>query len=179
MWIQAVWYDLFSSAVFLPYFSMLILSLPLLGLGFESTCLSPGFYVRRPKQYDMICWELNLISGFFAFFWLIVWGDAMNKCGWCLAGSRWCWLMGLHQITDPKCELNISSFVTLPHLLDCLICTRNSVSIVLLSWMMGRWHRLVGGGGRLIHIRGWVLSHSLLFFTCAFAFCSLLSCLIF
>ena len=33
---------------------------------------------------------------------------------------------------DPKCKLNISSFLTLPHLLDCLICTRNSVSIVLL-----------------------------------------------
>ena len=43
---------------------------------------------------------------------------------------------------DPKCKLNISSFLTLPHLLDCLICTRNSVSIVLLLSMMGgldRW----------------------------------------
>ena len=33
---------------------------------------------------------------------------------------------------DPKCKLNISSFVTLPLSLDRLICTRNSVSIVLL-----------------------------------------------
>ena len=33
---------------------------------------------------------------------------------------------------DPKCKLNISSFLTLSHLLDCLICTRNFVSIVLL-----------------------------------------------
>ena len=33
---------------------------------------------------------------------------------------------------DPKCKLNISLFLTLPHLLDCLICTKNSVSIVLL-----------------------------------------------
>ena len=55
---------------------------------------------------------------------------------------------------DPKCKLNISSFLALPHLLDCLICTRNSVSIVLLLWMMGRWHKWwvvdsyqgVGGG---------------------------------
>ena len=31
-----------------------------------------------------------------------------------------------------KCKLNISSFFTLPNLLDCVICTRNSVSIVLL-----------------------------------------------
>ena len=43
------------------------------------------------------------------------------------------------------------------------------------------------GGGWLIHIRmwvgdrGWVLSHSLFFFffTSAFAFCSLMSCLMF
>ena len=34
--------------------------------------------------------------------------------------------------SDPKCKLNISLFFTLPHLLDCLICTRNFVSIVLL-----------------------------------------------
>ena len=33
---------------------------------------------------------------------------------------------------DPKCKLNFSSFLTLPHLLVCLICIRNSVSIVLL-----------------------------------------------
>ena len=98
MWVQAVRYDLFSSAVFLPYFNMLILSLPLLGLGSKSTSLSPGFCVRRPRQYDTICWELNLISGFFAFFWLIVWADGINKCGWCLAGGRGCWLKGPHQI---------------------------------------------------------------------------------
>ena len=40
-----------------------------------------------------------------------------------------------------KCKLNISSFLTLPHLSDCLICTRNSVSIILLLWMMGGWDR--------------------------------------
>ena len=33
VWVQAVQYDLFSSGVFLPYFSMLILLLPLLALG--------------------------------------------------------------------------------------------------------------------------------------------------
>ena len=42
---------------------------------------------------------------------------------------------------DTKCKLNISSFLTLPHFLDCLICTRNSVSIILLLWMMGGWDR--------------------------------------
>ena len=87
---QAVQYDLFSSAVSLPYFSMLILPLPLLGLGSKSTSLSPGFCVLRPRQPDAICWELNLISGFFAFFWLTVWADGINKCGWCPAGGRAC-----------------------------------------------------------------------------------------
>ena len=42
---------------------------------------------------------------------------------------------------DPKCKLHISSFVTLPHLLDCLISTRNSVPIVLLLQMMRAWDR--------------------------------------
>ena len=31
-----------------------------------------------------------------------------------------------------KFKLNISSYLTLPNVLDCVICTRNSVSIVLL-----------------------------------------------
>ena len=83
---------------------------------------------------------------------------------------------------DPKCKLNISSFLTLPHLLDCLICTRNSESTVLLLWMMGGWDRWGGGGGWFISgcgwgDRGWVLSHS--FFICAFVFWSLMSCLFF
>ena len=58
--------------LFLPGFCMFILSLPLLGLGSKSTCLSAGFYVRRPRQYDMVCWKFDLISVFFGFSWLIV-----------------------------------------------------------------------------------------------------------
>ena len=79
---------------------------------------------------------------------------------------------------DPKRKLNISTF--LKHLSDFLICTRNSVSIVLLLGMLGgldRWvvvdsYQGVGGGDS-----GWVLSHS--FFICVFVFCSLISCLFF
>ena len=63
-----------------------------------STSLSPGFCVPRPQQYNTISWELNFISGFFAFFWLIVWADGINKCGLCLPGGRGCRLKGLHQI---------------------------------------------------------------------------------
>ena len=52
---------------------------------------------------------------------------------------------------DSKCNLNISSFLTLPHLSDYLICTRNSMSIVLLLQMMGDGL----GGGWLIYSRVW------------------------
>ena len=53
---------------------------------------------------------------------------------------------------DPKCRLNISSFLTLLYLLDSHICTRNSVSIVMLLAMMGDGI----GGAWLIHMRVWV-----------------------
>ena len=71
---------------------------------------------------------------------------------------------------DPKCELIISSFFTLAHLLDGFICTRNIMSIVLLLQMMGGWDRCrvvdlycgVGGG-----TGGWY--HLIVFvFSCAF-----------
>ena len=140
MWVQSVRYNLFFFAVFLPCFSMLILSLRLYGLLSKSSSLSPGFHVHRPMQADSICWELNLISGFFGFFWLMVWLDVVNKCGWCLAGGRGCWLKGLHQIP-------IVSWI-IHHLLHfhiSLIYARNSVSIVLLLWRMGGWHRFGGG----------------------------------
>ena len=176
MWVQSVRYDLFFFAVFLPCFSMLILSLPLYGLLSKSSSLSPGFYVHRPMQADSICWELNLISGFFGFFWLIVWLDVVNKCGWFLAGGRGCWLKGPHQIP-------IVSWI-IHHLLHfhiSLIYARNSVSIVLLLWRMGGWHRF--GGGWLISGYGWrdkgrVLFNSF-FEICAFVFCCFRSCFIF
>ena len=38
---------------------------------------------------------------------------------------------------DTKCKLIISSSLTLPYLLDCVVCTRNAMSILLLLQMMG------------------------------------------
>ena len=97
--------------------SMLILSLPLLEHGSKSTSISPGFYLRRPRQYDTICWELNLISGFSAFFWLTIWADGINTCGWCLAGGRGCWLKGPHQIPNVSWIFPYTStFIRLSHL---------------------------------------------------------------
>ena len=88
VWIQGVEYDLFSSGVFVPYFSMLILLLPLLGLGSKSAFLSPGFFV---------------------FFRLFVWVDGINKCWWCLAGGRGCWLNGRHHIPSVSWIFHLSS----------------------------------------------------------------------
>ena len=79
---------------------------------------------------------------------------------------------------DPKCKLNMWSFLTLPHLLDYLICTRNSMSIVLLLWMMGwggGWHRLGrGGGGWFISGCGWETEVGYCLIVCSFFFLLLL-----
>ena len=37
---------------------------------------------------------------------------------------------------DPKCKLTILSFLTLTHVLGCDICTRNTMSIILLLLVM-------------------------------------------
>ena len=74
---------------------------------------------------------------------------------------------------DPKCKLIISSFLTLPHLLDYLICTRNAMPIALLQMMgvMGQMgvadlYQWVG--------RGEVVDTILLFLYFSYAlFCSL------
>ena len=70
---------------------------------------------------------------------------------------------------DPKCKLNISSFLTLPHFSDCLICTWDAVFIILLLLMMGGWDRWGGGcfiSGFGLGDRGWVLSVRFFFCVC-------------
>ena len=78
---------------------------------------------------------------------------------------------------DLKCKLIISPFLSLPHLLDCLICTRNAMSIILLLQLMGDGL----GGEWLIYIRvwvgnrGWVSSYSFFsVFLYVFVFCCLM-----
>ena len=74
---------------------------------------------------------------------------------------------------DPKGKLIISSFLTLPRLLDCLNFTRNAMSIVLSLQILGGWNGWgvvdlywgVGGGtGGGYHL--------IVFFSCAFVFVS-------
>ena len=97
IWVQALQNNLIFSGVFLPFFSMLIFSRFFLAVGSKCTSLCPGFCVNRSRQYDANSWGLNLSFGFFVFFWLLVWGNEINKCGWCLAGGRGCWQKGLHK----------------------------------------------------------------------------------
>ena len=77
---------------------------------------------------------------------------------------------------DPKCKLIILSFFTLPHVLDCLICSRKSMSILMvlqIMWGWDRWqliHLYYGVGGRT---KGGY--HLIAFFSsCASVFCCLM-----
>ena len=89
---------------------------------------------------------------------------------------------------DPKCKLNISSFLTLPHLSGCLICTRNSMFIVLVLQMMGdgigRWWLIYnrvweGGTGGGYHLVVFFISLVFLSFvlSCSLSLCFYLGCL--
>ena len=53
---------------------------------------------------------------------------------------------------DPKCELNIASFLTLPHPLHCPICAKDIIVTVLLLQVMGDGK--VGGGSFMLEF-GW------------------------
>ena len=46
---------------------------------------------------------------------------------------------------DHKCKLVVLSFLTLTHLLVCLICTRNLMPLVLLLQMAMGWDRWRNG----------------------------------
>ena len=122
-------------------FCMFILSLPLLGLGSKSTCLSPGFCVCRPRKFKTICLKLDLISRFFVFSWLIVCADRINDCGWCLAGGRGSRLKGPNKLYN-----NIYHHFLYFHLsysFDCLICAKDIMIIALLLDTMKAWEGCV------------------------------------
>ena len=143
MWVQVVRYNLFSVVFFVLGCSLLILSLPLLKLGSKSTCLCSGFCVRRPRQYNVISWEFDIFWGFFCFFLVHCLGRWSQWM--CLLCNRMRGILTQGPAPDPKCKLNISSFLTLPHPLHCLICAKNIMIIVLLLQMMGEIGRLGGG----------------------------------
>ena len=53
---------------------------------------------------------------------------------------------------DPRFELNITSFLTLPDPLHCLICGKNIMNILLLFQVMGVWE----GWWWFIYVKVWV-----------------------
>ena len=57
---------------------------------------------------------------------------------------------------DPKCKLNISSFLTLPYPLDCLICANDIMIIVSLHMMGDGKVGGGGGGGWFNYVKVWV-----------------------
>ena len=82
-------------------------SLPLLALG----------YVYVGKGRTTICLELNHISVSFAFpRQLFGQMESINGTGACRRQE----MLTQGPAPDPKCKLNISSFLTLPHLLNSL-----------------------------------------------------------
>ena len=147
---------------------MLILSLSLSGLCSKSACLSPGFCVKRPRQYDTICWELSLISGLFVFFWLIGWADEINKCGWWLARGRGCWVKCPHPIPSVSWIYHHSfnfHIYQIASFAPGIVCPLYRYY----NW----WGDGIGGGGWVItgcgkSDNGWALS-------CSFCFCFLFS----
>ena len=75
------------------------------------------------------------------------------------------------RVPDTKCKFITSPFLTLPYLLDCLICTRNAMPIVLLLKLMEHSPG-AGGGGGLIFIRVWVGGQGVgIIFFFVFVFC--------
>ena len=77
---------------------------------------------------------------------------------------------------DPKCKLNIPSFLTLPHPLYHLICTKDIMVFVLLLQMMGGWEGW--GGGWFIYVRVWVKGQGvgIIFFPSFVLLCAVVKC---
>ena len=78
-------------------------------------------------------------------------------------------------LPDSMCKLNISSYLTLPYLWDCLIFTRKEFCdhciANIIDWEMGLVdsYQGVGGGQKVCIISRFA------FLTCAFVFCSVIS----
>ena len=58
-------------------------------------------------------------------------------------------------VQDPKCKLNISSFLTLPYPFEWVTYAKDIMIIVLLLHMMGEWEGW-GGGEGFIYVRVWL-----------------------
>ena len=93
-----------------------------------NTSLKAWFQVYLSQPW-VLCTQTKAVSydlmGVESDFWVLFFFLVNCLGGW----NQYMWLV---PAPGPKCKLNFSSFLTLPHLSDCLICTRNSLSIILL-----------------------------------------------
>ena len=91
--------------LFLPCLCMLILPLPVLGLGSKSTSLNPGFFVHRPRRK---VWFAGSRFSFFilSFFRLDCLGRRSQYI--CMVSCRRQGMATLRPTPDPKCKLIIS-----------------------------------------------------------------------
>ena len=98
----------------------------------------------------MVSWEFDLFPHFFC----SILADCLGiYCQWMsLVSCRGQQMLTQGPTADSKCKLNISSFLILPHQLDCLICAKNIImNIVMLLEMKGE---SAGGVGRF---RAWAV----------------------
>ena len=93
-----------------------------------NTFLKAWFQVYLSQPW-VLCTQTKAVSydlmGVESDFWVLFFFLVNFLGGW----NQYMWLV---PAPGPKCKLNFSSFLTLSHLSDCLICTRNSLSIILL-----------------------------------------------
>ena len=91
--------------------------------------------IMKTIRYDLLgAWSFFQIFCFFL-------DDCLGR--W----IQWMWLVSCRRqgmltqgpTPDPKCELNITSFLTLPHPSHCPICAKDIMVIVLLLQVMGGW----------------------------------------
>ena len=103
-----------------------------------ATSLRAGFQVYLSRSW-VLCLQTKVVRYLFlrvdSDFWILC--SFLVNCfgGWdqqmWLVSCRRQGMMTQGPAPDLTCKLNISSLLALPNLLDCLICTSNSVSIVL------------------------------------------------
>ena len=118
---------LFCVVFFLLGLSLLVLSLP----------LTTSFQVYLSYPW-VLCSLIVCVIFFQDILFLLV--DCLSGWGQCMVPCRRQGMLTQGPAADSKCKFNISSFLTLPHPLDCLICAKDiMIQLFLLQIMGAKW----------------------------------------